>query len=115
MTKTFAVNDKNDLYLNVAGNIAIVVDLEATLQACAQATKTVLGEMVLATDQGVPYFQNVWSGIVNQQQFDAALRTAILGVEGVVEVVSLVITQEQDTVVYTAVIRTIYGQGEISG
>lgn len=115
MTQTLAVDSNNDLYLGIDGNIVIVRNLEAVLQACEHAAKTVLGELVLATNQGVPYFQNVWSGIPNYQQFDAALRSAILDVADVLEVVSLLIAPEGDIVKYNAVIRTIYGGGTISG
>ena len=115
MTQTFAVNTQNDLYLDNNGNLAIVYDLTATLQACAQAAKTLLGEMVLNINQGIPYFQTVWVGVPNQQQFNAALRGAFFSVAGVVEVVSLMTQQVNNALQYTAVIRTIYGTGGLTG
>jgi urea transporter len=115
MTQTFAVNTQNDLYLDNNGNLAIVYDLTATLQACAQAAKTLLGEMVLNINQGIPYFQTVWVGVPNTQQFNAALRAAFFSVAGVVEVVSLMTQQVNNALQYTAVIRTIYGTGGLTG
>jgi hypothetical protein len=115
MTQTIAVDKNNDMYIDANGNLAIVFGLQATLQACAQAAKAQLGEMVLATDQGIPYFQQVWIGVPNLQQFEAALRSAFLGVSGVIEVVSLSLSQTSNTLSYTAVIRTIYGAGAING
>lgn len=115
MTKTFAVNANNDIYIGDDGNLAIAIDLQAVLQACAQAAKTLLGEMVLNTDQGIPYFETVWNGVPQIQQFQAALRRAFLNVTGVVEVVSLITSQVDNTLQYTAVIRTVFGGGAISG
>lgn len=114
MTQTFAVNSNNDLYIGKDGNLAIVSGLEAVLQNCEHAAKTTLGELVLQTNVGIPDFQVVWNGVPNIQQFDAALRQALLAVDGVVEVVSLITTRDADKLVYQATIRTIYGSGAIS-
>ena len=115
MTQVFAVNSNNDLYIDKNGRLAIFKDLPAILQGCEHVAKALLGEMVLAIDQGIPYFQAVWDGIPNLQQFQTALRTAFLGVDGVVEVISLIVSQNADTLNYTAIIRTVFGGGSISG
>lgn len=105
----------NDIYLDNDGNIALTVDLQCVLQNCSQAAKTVLGEMVLNTNQGVPYFQTLFAGVAQTEQYTTALRQAFLAVTGVVEVVSLMTSQDNNQFMYTAVIRTIYGAGGISG
>lgn len=105
----------DDIYLNSVGNISISYDLEAVLEACAQAAQTVLGEIIFNINQGIPFFQTVWIGVPNFQQYTAALRLAFLNVPNVVEVVSLMINQVDNELGYTAVIRTIYGSGGISG
>lgn len=115
MAQTLSVNSDNDLFLDKSGNISISFDLQAVLQDCAQVAKLQLGEAVLNTNLGVPYFQTVWNGVPNIQQFNASLRAAFLGVTGVVEVVSLITSQTDNVLSYTAVIRTIYGSGGISG
>ena len=117
-----------DLYLTPDGNIAMAYDLQAVLQACAEAAQTILGEMVFNVNAGIPYFQTVWVGVPNVAQFTAALRTAFLAVGGgglVVEVVSLVASQSNvlnpitnrlsNVLTYNAIIRTIYGTGPIVG
>ena len=111
---TFAVNSNNDLYLNAEGNIAYAYDLTAIIQQCQQAAKTLLGEMVYNTNQGLPYFQTVWTGTPNIAQDTAALRRAFLAVGGVLEVVSLMTSQTNNTLSYTAMIRTIYGNGNFT-
>jgi len=111
--QTLSVNASNDIYLTPQGNIAIAYDLTAVLQNCEQAVKTLLGEMVLNTDQGVPYFQNVFTGTPNLQQFTAALRVAILSVPNVLEVVTLTAEFSSDILSYAATIRTSFGTGVI--
>lgn len=105
----------NDLYLDSFGNIATSYDLEAIVEQCAQATKTQLGEMVLNTNIGIPYANTLWVGVPNTQQFNAAITNALLSVNGVLEVVSLITSQTGNTYNYTAIIRTIYGTGVLNG
>lgn len=112
---TIAVDKNNDIYLDADGNLAISYDLQAVLQGCEQAAKTLLGEMVLNVDQGIPYFDVVWVGVPNIEQYNAALRTAFFSVPDVLEVVSLMIQQTNNTLAYTAIIRTSYGSGGING
>lgn len=115
MTQTFSVNSSNDLYLGRDGNISISFGLEAVLQICAHVVKVRLGEVVLNTDQGIPYFETVWDGVPNLIQFESAVRTAILQVDGVIEVVSFRTTIVDSTLKYVAVIRTVFGEGRFSG
>ena len=115
MTKAIAVNSANDMYMDVTNNLAVAYGLTATLQACAQAAKTILGEMIFQTDNGIPYFQQVFNGVPNIPQYQAALRVAWLAVADVIEVVSLTIIQVGNTLKYNATLMTDYGQGTING
>ena len=114
-SRTFSVNTANDIFIGDDGNLSIVTGLQSVLQCCAHAAKAQLGEMVLATDQGIPTMQTVWGGVINTPQFEAALRIAFLNVTGVLEVVSLVLSQVGDQLNYNAVIRTTFGSGAING
>jgi hypothetical protein len=109
----------NDLYLDSMGNIAVSRDQQALLEECSQATKTQLGEMVLNTDIGIPYANTLWLGVPNEQQFISAITNALLSVQGVLEVVSLITSQggtlAADNYNFNAVIRTIYGTGVLNG
>ena len=105
----------NDLYLNADGNIATGRDQQAVLEGCAHVAQTLLGELVLNINQGIPYFQTLWIGVPNITQFNAALRAAFLSVPNVIEVVSLFTTQNNDTLTYTAVIRSVYGSSGLTG
>ena len=120
-TSTLSVNANNDLFLDTFGNIVIAFDVQAVLQNCAHVAKVRLGEIVLAVNEGIPFFETVWNGTPNFQQFEAALRQAFYSVTGVLEVVSLIVSQvaaangKLNTLAYTAVIRTVYGSGGING
>ena len=111
----FSVNTNNDIYLGMDGNLAIVFNLQGTLQACAHAAKTILGEMIFAVDQGLPNFQLIWVGVPNLQQYESAIRGAILAVDGVVQVVSFLASLSDNTLTYTMTIQTVYGTGTING
>lgn len=110
-----SVDANNDIYLLADGNLALARDLSACMQACAQAVKAQAGEMIYATDQGVPNFRTIWNGAPNLLQFEAAVRLALLAVPGVQSVVSLTSRLDGERVVYAATIKTIYGLGTLNG
>lgn len=115
MTQTLAVDANNDLFIGADDRLSISVGVFAVEQACAQAARTLLGEMVLATDQGLPYFQAVWTGAPNIPQYEAALRAALLAVADVTEVTTLSIGQNGNELTYSAEIATVYGPGNVNG
>ncbi len=114
MTITFSVDINNDLYIGTDGNLSISAGLQATLQACEQASKTKLGEMVLNTDQGLPFETALWNGNPNLAQFEAALRGAITNVPGVVRILEISIQVSENTLSYVVSILTTYGPGNVS-
>ena len=81
--QTLAVNAQNDIYIGDDGNIALVFNLQGTLQACAHSGKTILGEMIFAANQGLPNFQLIWVGVPNLQQYETAVPATLLAVYGV--------------------------------
>lgn len=115
MTRTFAADANNDIYLGPDGSLALVSDLQATLQAAQQAAQTQLGEMEYAVDQGLPNFEVVWNGAPNLAQFEAYLRRTLLAVAHVVAIQDLTISRDDNRLSYTATIETDYGTGAING
>jgi hypothetical protein len=111
MPQMIATNSKNDIFLDQNGNISVIFGIEAVLQACEHAAKTQFGEMIFLDNEGVPNFQTIWrGGEPNISQFDSALRSAILAVEGVVGIESLDIKDDKNQLTYSITINTIYGQ-----
>lgn len=112
--RSFATDGNNDLF--IAGrNMAIDVDLQAVMDVCAHCAQAILGEMVLAQSQGMPYFETIWVGGPTSAPFEAAFRQRIAQVSGVTEITSLVVEQVGDRMQYSAEISTIYGAGAING
>lgn len=114
----------NDIYLDAEGNISLSVDLQAVLEECSQAAKTLLGEQIFNTSVGIPYQQAVWIGVPNIQQFTAALRQTLLSIREVTQVISIVTGRStatvnsvpnQPTLTYSVILGTIYGNGAING
>lgn len=114
MTRTLSVNENNDLFA-ASGTLAFASDLRAVLLVCEHAAKTILGELVFATGQGMPYFETVWSGSPSTAPFEAAFRLRIPQIEGVSSIESLTTEQVEGRMRYEAVINTIYGQGALNG
>lgn len=110
MTLTIAVNDNNDIFINNDGNIPLSTGIQAVLETCMQAARTLLGEMVLDTPGGLPDFQAIWVGVPNVALFEAYLRANILAVSGVVDIVNLTISIQKNVLSYTIVILTEFGQ-----
>ena len=105
----------NDLFIADDGNLSISTSINAVLQTCASIARTILGECVLQTNIGLPNFQLIWNGAPNISQWQAALRSAILSVDGVNQILSITTTRAKNVLQYTAVIETFYGTGTLSG
>lgn len=112
--RSFAVTDTNDFAL-VGRSLALNEGMQAVLDVCAHAAKAILGEMVFAQEQGMPYFQTVWVGAPTTAPFEAAFRARISQVPGVVGIEELTTSQVQDTMRYEAMIVTVYGTGVLNG
>lgn len=115
MSIVLSVDAKNDLYIGPNGSLALSTGLQAVMQACQQAAQTQLGEMIYATDQGLPNFAAVWNGAPNLSQFEAYLRRMLAQVAGVTAVVDATVAVANNVLSYTATIQTIYGRGTING
>lgn len=114
MSQVFAVDANNDLFIASDGNLARASGLAAVLQAAEHAAKTLLSEMMYATDQGIPAFETVWSGSPKLAQFEAYMRRALLAVENVTDVTALTAATSGDALSYAATIHTTYGAGTIN-
>lgn len=111
--KTLSSDLNNDLYIAPNGLLSVSTGLTALAQTCEQVAKTMMGELVLQSDQGIPNFQMIWSGAPNIAQAENALREALLGVEGVLSVPQLSAFVENNVLTYNATIETIYGEASL--
>lgn len=115
MTTTISVNESNDIFIGNDGNISTSSGIDAVMQACEQAAKTQLGEMIFQTTQGIPNFETIWSSDRSAiPEFESALRSTLLAVQDVGYIKSLDIKFDDGKLIYMAVINTIYGEGSIN-
>lgn len=112
MTQIFAVDEKNDLYLDDRRNLAISTGAQAVLEQCEHVMKVALGEIVLDVTRGVLSFDDLLSGSPNLLQFEFRSRNALQNVDGVEEVRRFNYTFENNVIEYDALIKTEFS-GEI--
>lgn len=112
-TLSIALNGEHSLYLDAAGNLALVDNLEACLQDCKTAMLAQRAEMIYAMDEGIPYRQTSWDQY-RPAQFEAAARAAVLAVPGVIRIDSFAFSFSNNVFSYVVVIVTDWGAGGIS-
>src|SRR5882757_3523850 len=115
MTKTFGVNENNDLYIGTDGNLIIDSGITAIEESCQSAVQAQAGEMTLAVNAGMPNFQAIWVGVPNVSQFQAALRKVISIIPGVIRILDLRTNVSKDILAYQLVLLTTEGQTIIDG
>ncbi len=111
--RILAENENRDLEKGANNQLSMLVDLDATLQACESAIEAQRGEMQYDTTRGIPMSSTLWSGVSNQQRFQFYCREALGAIEGVQEITRFDTEILDNTLVYEAVIVTIFGTGTI--
>ena len=115
MTIQIGVNADNDIFLNELGNLVMVSDVIATMQAAQQAAQAQRGEMQYHLNRGVPTKELVWSGAPSAAQLRAAIRTELMLTTDVTGVPALNVQLVGENAEYTAQITTVYGPGVATG
>lgn len=110
MTQTALTNGNNDIYLDAQGNLAMASREAAVAQACENVSRASLGEEIFSINNGIPFFQAVFIGTPQIPTFETYLRRALLSVPGVIEIVRLTTTISNNTLSYSAVIETAFGE-----
>ena len=113
--RTLAVDRDNDIFVGASGSLAMALDLQAVMQACAHALKGIAGEMAFNAGRGLPYFEAVWTGSPNLRVFEDAARQTLAGIEGVTGVPAFDCSVEGNILAYRATISTVYGHGLLTG
>jgi len=115
MTKIFAVDDNNDLFIGETGNLAISLDLEAIREMSEHAVKVVVGEIILDIEAGVIGFDqnNVFGNSPNLISFEFRARAAMTAIDGVTKVSDFKARLVENVIVYSATIDTIFGTDPI--
>lgn len=114
MTQTIGINSDMDMILDANGNLVMRTEQDAMADICKGAMQAQIGEMIFASDQGMPMMATAFRNY-NPFQFEAAGRVTLLAVDGVLGVESFTVIRVGNTLEYTAVINTIYGLVTING
>lgn len=102
----------NDIPLDAMGNISLSIDGAAVKEIVDAMVKTHKGEMQLATNRGIPYETTVFTHRKYLPVWEAEVREAVLGCDGVVSIESFEYDIVDDELQYTIVIRTEYSGTE---
>lgn len=111
---TLSTNENGDIFLGADGNLATSRDLAALGQCCETAIAAQRGEMVYAIDQGMPMRLTAFDNY-DPNGFEAAARSILLGIPGVLQVLAFNVEKVANTLNYIALISTIYGTAAING
>ena len=110
--RAFKRDSNNDFTLSNK-DIAMTDDLQAVMTNCESAAQTLLFEQLYNYENGLPNFELIWNGNPNLRQYEVALRSALLKVDGVLKIISLNAKMENNILSYKAVIETQFGLGKI--
>jgi len=106
---SIALNANNDIYMDNTGNLAMLYGIAAIEQDCKCAMQAQYGEMIYEQTSGLPNLFDVWLQ-QNLIAWEKAARATLLAVPGVVQLNSFTYLTANNTLSYTAVILTTYGQ-----
>lgn len=112
---SFAVNWDNDIHIGGDGNLALVRDEAAVKNCCMHYARALRGEMLHKMDRGIPYWKTTFGRDADIPMFESAFRERMLEIDAVLSVDAFSATIGNDTLNYTAVIRTIYGSITLNG
>ena len=110
--RAFKRDSNNDFTLSNK-DIAMVNDLQSVMTNCESAVQTLLFEQLYNYENGLPNFELIWNGNPNLRQYEVALRSALLKVDGELKIISLNAKMENNILSYKAVIETQFGLGKI--
>jgi hypothetical protein len=114
MVQSFDLSPSGDVYIGANGNLAVATGLQAIQDACLNVCRARLGEEVLTTGNGLPYFECVFNGSPNLAIFRSYLITVLNNVPGVTSVSDVAISIANNTLSFSATIQTIYGPATVS-
>ena len=80
---SIATANNNDIYTDVSGNLALVSQEEAVIQAVRHAVLTTLGELPLNKQAGVDYFNTIFCDSPDLESFRQSVQSAAEAVSGV--------------------------------
>lgn len=113
--KTIATNENNDLYIDSSGNLAVSYDIYALSNVIKNKALTTLGEPQYNIQDGIPYFETIFTDTPSIDLYQAKLIKDIENTENTERVVSFEYTDSNGILNYKATIQSTYGEIELNG
>lgn len=112
---TLLTNDNNDIYIDSTGSLVFADGKEATAQIIKNVLLTQRGELQLAINEGIPYFETVLGNNPDVYVWESYMVDAAEKVEHVQKVVSMESKVEGNTLRYTMQVQTDFGLVTVEG
>lgn len=113
--KTIATNDKNDLYIDAGGNLAITEDVTALANVSKNAVLTNFGELEFNAEKGIPYFTTIFSDMPLIDLFQASVVETLSNLDKVERVTGFEYTIQNGIFSYSVKEKTEYGEILLNG
>lgn len=112
---TIATNDSNDIYRDTSGNLAMLTDINALANVSRNVVLTNLGEPQYNQQDGIPYFETIFTDTPKIDLFQAAQISALEKLENVERVSNYEYEQSNGIFSYSLVEHTTFGDITING
>lgn len=112
---TIARDENCDLYIDGTRQFAMVYGKDAYAQIINAKMRTALGEMQLAMQKGIPYFQTVFSDKSMLPIWKDEVEKMLRSLSFVKNIFSFYCNYDNDVLKYTVEIETDSGMVEING
>lgn len=110
---TILTDSNNDIQINDSYSVTMATGIDAVKASCEYAVKTMMGELILQGDDGVPNFQLIWNGAPNIAQAENAIREVLLKVDNVTGVSEISAFAQNNVLKYSATITTTFGEAQL--
>lgn len=112
---TLEVNE-NGLVMTDQGDLSILSDLDALVQKITRKLKLWKGEYFLDTSAGIPYKEQIFDRPIDAGIASTIITSQITDETEVTEVTNITIDLDPSTrkFSYSATVKTIYGETEVS-
>lgn len=113
--QTISINENNDIYIDASGNLALTVDINALADISKNKALTTLGEPQFNQQDGIPYFETIFTDTPKIDLFQAALINSIENTENIERVSNFNYTQNNGVFSYTLTEQTTFGEIQLNG
>lgn len=112
---TIATNSDNDIYKDSSGNLALLTDINALANVSRNVILTTLGEPEYNQEDGIPYFETIFTDNPKIDLLQAAQVARLEQLEGVNRVSNYEYNQSNGVYSYSLIEHTTFGDIQLNG